>query len=99
MLAAEEVRLTALGVRFLNEPLTAFMPGRSLESVKGKRKAPAYKALVQQLIESSEVEAEEVLAARVQEPIQVKVEEAVRNEDADETSTGTPTVNEAITRT
>lgn len=49
LMAAEEVRLSKNGETHVNEPLSDFMPGRSLEAIKGKRRQAAYKALVQQL--------------------------------------------------
>lgn len=38
MLAKEEIRLTDLGIKNINSPLHAFMPHRSLESIKGARR-------------------------------------------------------------
>lgn len=55
LMAAEEARLTRAGTTFLNEPLTAYMPGRTLESVKGRRRHPAYKALVTRLLAVDDV--------------------------------------------
>ena len=42
LLAREELRLTALGVRFINKELQAFMPNRTLEAIKGIRRKSSY---------------------------------------------------------
>lgn len=69
MMAAEEVRLTQAGVTFVNEPLTAFMPGRTVEAVKGKRRQVAYKNLVQGLLaEATTAEEPEVVQVRSESP-------------------------------
>lgn len=49
MMAAEEVRLVRAGLTFLNEPLAEFLPGRTIEAVKGKRRTAAYKTMVADL--------------------------------------------------
>lgn len=50
MLARREADLTIQGVRFINQAMVDIFPGRSLESIKGKRRQPAYKKLVQDLL-------------------------------------------------
>lgn len=50
LLARKEVELTRHGVRFINQAIIDIFPGRTLEGIKGKRKQPAYKALVQELL-------------------------------------------------
>lgn len=59
LMAAEEARLVKNGETFVNEPLTNFMSGRSVEAVKGKRRQAAYKSLVQQLLLAMVEEVEE----------------------------------------
>ena len=48
-LAHAEVDLLHLGVRFMNQELVKLFPERTLDSIKGKRKAQPYKTLVAQL--------------------------------------------------
>ena len=45
-LAHAEVSLLMQGVKFVNQELVKQFPDRTLESIKGKRKAPAYRNLV-----------------------------------------------------
>ena len=46
-MAVGEAQLVRDGVKFVNKALVQFVPGRSLEAIKGKRRQAAYKALVQ----------------------------------------------------
>ncbi|CAL7932962.1 unnamed protein product [Xylocopa violacea] len=50
MLAKEEARLTCQGERFLNQALERTFRPRTLEAIKGQRRRPAYKQMVQELI-------------------------------------------------
>lgn len=50
LLAREEATLTRRNVKFLNQALLEIFPGRTLESIKGKRKQAAYKQLVQEFL-------------------------------------------------
>lgn len=52
MLARKEVELLRQGEKFVNQALVLSFPERSLESIKGKRKQPAYRALVQEFLRS-----------------------------------------------
>ena len=49
-LAHAEVSLLMQGVKFVNQELVKQFPDRILESIKGKRKAPAYRNLVTELL-------------------------------------------------
>jgi len=46
-MAVREEQLIRDGVRFVNQALLQFVPGRSLEAIRGKRRQAAYKALVE----------------------------------------------------
>lgn len=52
LLARKEVELMRQDVRFINQALFELFPERSVESIKGKRKQPAYRALIQELMNS-----------------------------------------------
>ena len=45
-MAQEEARLRSLGIKFLNQGLLQYMPQRTLEAIKGHRRRPDYKSLV-----------------------------------------------------
>lgn len=47
MLAGREAELTMKGVRFINQELLGFLPGRTLESIKGVRRRADYRSAVQ----------------------------------------------------
>lgn len=50
LLARQEAKLTLDGVKFINQALVPFFPSRTLESIKGQRRAPNHKSKVLQLI-------------------------------------------------
>ncbi|XP_023288716.1 neural Wiskott-Aldrich syndrome protein-like [Orussus abietinus] len=50
-MARREVELQRQGTQFMNEALREAFPHRSTDAIKGKRRAPAYRALVAQLAE------------------------------------------------
>ena len=47
IMAQEEARLRSLRVKFLNQGLLQYMPQRTLEAIKGHRRRPDYKSLVE----------------------------------------------------
>ena len=47
LMAKEEARLRNLGVKSINQGLVAYMPQRTLEAIKGHRRRPDYKSLVE----------------------------------------------------
>lgn len=51
LLARQEAELVKGGTRFINQALVEVFPERTLESIKGKRKQPAYRKLVEELLE------------------------------------------------
>ena len=51
MMAHNEARLVMQGTRFINQALVPLHPARTLEGIKGKRRAPAYKRLVEELVQ------------------------------------------------
>lgn len=46
LLAQREAELSSRGVRFMNQELLGFLPGRSLEAIKGTRRRADYRAMV-----------------------------------------------------
>ena len=46
-MAVREAQLVRDGGKFVNQALVQFVPGRSLEAIKWKRRQAAYKALAQ----------------------------------------------------
>ena len=51
MMAHNEARLVMQGTRFINQLLVPLLPTRTLEGIKGKHRAPAYKRLVEELVQ------------------------------------------------
>lgn len=49
-MARKEAELALQGVRFINQSLEEYMPGRTLEAIKGYRRKESYKILVRQYI-------------------------------------------------
>ena len=47
LMAKEEARLRSLGVKSINQSLVAYMPQQTLEAIKGHRRRPDYKNLVE----------------------------------------------------
>jgi len=65
MLARKEAELTLQDTRFMNQALLLVFPDRSLEAIKGKRKQPAYRQLVQELLKDMSAEVDDDI---VQDP-------------------------------
>ena len=58
LLARREAELSMKGARFINQELLSYIPGRTLESIKGVRKRGDYRALVIEDVARTELEAE-----------------------------------------
>lgn len=54
LLANKEAKLTRQGTRFMNQALFECFPDRTLESIKAKRKQPAYKEAVKKYLSETE---------------------------------------------
>ena len=50
MVIHNEARLVMPETRFINQALAPFHPTRTIGAIKGKRRAPAYKRLVEELV-------------------------------------------------
>ncbi|KAK1120293.1 hypothetical protein K0M31_012653 [Melipona bicolor] len=57
MLARREVELSMKGVRFINQELLGYLPGRTLEAIKGVRKRPDYRTRVREHVVRIQAEA------------------------------------------
>ena len=53
IMAKEEARLRSLGVKHVNQGLLSYMPQRTLEAIKGHRRRPDYKSLIEMYLVST----------------------------------------------
>lgn len=63
LMAREEAAATINRVRFVNQHLLAKIPGRSLDAIKGARRAQVYKDMVTAFTEELEVEASDSISS------------------------------------
>lgn len=96
LMAAKEAELQSEGVLAPNAQLTAYMPGRTQEAVKGKRRQAAYKSLVTELVAAREAAANVYVESESEDDGTLEEEEDEEDDVGDADDGGIAQINGRI---